>query len=123
MERLKQALTSLQYGIEEAIARRKEADARSRDLEAVLDARDEEIAILHDRLSLSRRFLHLAHEWDTMQRRLRDNNEKIRLANLKAGRLHDKLQRVENERDTFEASYNNDQAKHRELQSQLDDLL
>jgi hypothetical protein len=69
-------LNGLQNGIEEAISRRKEADARSRDLEMVLDAKDEEITSLHDKLSLGRRLLHLAHEWDTMQRNLHDINEK-----------------------------------------------
>lgn len=66
----------LQNGIEEAISRRKEADARSKGLEAALDARDDEIASLRERISLGRKLLHLTGEWDTTQRRLSDNEER-----------------------------------------------
>lgn len=71
-----QALTGLRNGIEEAITRRREADARSKYLEEVLGARDQEIASLHHKLSLGRRLLYLMHEWDATQGKLSDNNER-----------------------------------------------
>lgn len=73
---ISQALAGLQHGIDDAIARRSDADARGRDLEAALDAEEEEITLLHERLSLGRRFLQLAHEWSSTQQRLHDTNER-----------------------------------------------
>jgi hypothetical protein len=69
-------LAALRNGIEEAIERKKEADARSRDLQAALDAKDKEIALLHDKLSMRRRFLYLADKWDTTQCNVHDNSER-----------------------------------------------
>jgi len=123
MERLRQALSTLRNETDKALTRRKGAEYRSRELKARLQDKDEEVASLRERISLIRRLLHLTHDWDTTQRELFDNNERIRLANFKAEQLNEKLQRAENESDFWETRYKDVEANHRKLQEDLDGLL
>ena len=71
-----QALTTLRIETDKAFARKRGAEYRCKELQARLQDKDDEIASLRERLSLIRRLLYLADEWEMTQRELFDNNEK-----------------------------------------------
>ena len=67
---------TLRNQMDKAIVRRREAELRSRDLQATLEDYEEEIAYLDRRLGLIKRLVQLADEWDTMQHNLHEHGER-----------------------------------------------
>ncbi|KAG5642625.1 hypothetical protein DXG03_002463 [Asterophora parasitica] len=105
MEALRQAVDRFRIEAEKSKARLQDADARNQVLTATLEGKGEELNTLRTRLDLMRGLAVLTKKLDATRRALQQHSEKIATTDVKADQTSERLERVERERDDFEAQY------------------
>ncbi|RDB23448.1 hypothetical protein Hypma_009055 [Hypsizygus marmoreus] len=123
MENPKRIVSNILLKIEAGQTRFIEAEQQAKVLETKLKEREDEIVSLQERLSLARRLVTLVEEWNKINGKLREYEERVVLVNAKAETFGERLARVERDRDAVEAQYLDIKARHEELQKQLEDLM
>ncbi|TFK39949.1 hypothetical protein BDQ12DRAFT_681511 [Crucibulum laeve] len=122
MQRVKQSLDTLRAQIDKSRTRAIEGEKRVETNKALLKEKDAEIERLQERLSLGRRLIILAKQWEAVQQKLKANEEKLRLTAEKADRLERKVQKIQADAERFENQYDESRKQYKALLEELDSL-
>ncbi|KAH9023236.1 actin filament-coating protein tropomyosin [Lactarius pseudohatsudake] len=117
MERIKEKLSNLRVEADTAIRRAEEAEAKNKKLEQALLERDQEIKSKDHRLDdLEKELEHISHVY-------KEASAKLHSGDIDAEHNERKLQRAEQERDTWEKKYEEAEKKYRKAQADLEELV